>query len=409
MKHDNPFENALFQLKRANELGDFSEDFMKRLQHPERQVRVYIPLQKDDGSLEIAEGYRVQYNGARGPYKGGIRFHPNADMDEVRALALWMTIKCAVVDLPMGGGKGGVTIDPKKLSAGEVERLSRGWVRRMRGVIGPDIDVPAPDVNTNAQIMSWMAEEYAEMTGDTSGAVITGKPVESGGSEGRATATAQGGFYVFETLKNALELPKKCTVAIQGFGNAGRNAAKLWSEAGHAVVAVSDSKGGIYNPDGLDIESVMDVKDETGSVGQYDAEVVSNEELLELGCDLLIPAALENQITIENAEKIKADVILELANGPTTPAADDVLHERGITVVPDILANAGGVTVSTFEWKQNKTGEQWGEARVLRDLHGVMERAAEAVWEQAQTLGTDLRRGAFVLALRRVADAIDNG
>jgi glutamate dehydrogenase (NAD(P)+) len=403
----NAFDHALHQLERTKEHHSLSEDLLERLKNPNREVRINIPVKMDNGSLKIFEGYRVQHNNSRGPYKGGIRFHLDTDIHEVKALAFWMTLKTAVMDIPMGGGKGGVTVNPKELSKRELEELSRGWARGMAEVIGPDQDVPAPDVNTTPEIMSWMADEYGKITGDTSGAVITGKPLSDGGSEGRGSATAQGGFYVFEKLQEKLGLPEKCSVVIQGFGNAGQHAARLWEQAGHKVVAVSDSRAAILNEDGLDISKLIDHKNETSSVADFDgSKIITTKELFELECDVLIPAALENQLTEENAGSVKAKVILELANGPTTPGADDILFEKGIHVVPDILANAGGVTVSTFEWEQNKKGEHWSEEDVFVKLKEIMDREAENVFTSSQNLKTDMRRAAFVLAMERLEKAM---
>lgn len=406
----NPFENALNQINRANAVQSFSDEFIEHMKRPRREVRVSIPVRMDDGSLKFFEGYRVQHNNARGPHKGGIRYHQDTDIEEVKALALWMSLKCAVADIPMGGGKGGVTVRPKELSEGELERLSRGFIRQVADVIGPQIDVPAPDVNTNPKIMAWMADEYGKITGDTSGAVITGKPVDAGGSEGRGTATAQGGFYIFDALREKLGLPEKCRVVIQGFGNAGQIAAKLWSEAGHTIIAVSDSRGAIHNPSGLDFEAVAAHKKETRAVqGFAGATDISSDELLALECDLLIPAALENSIHKDNAGSIGAKVVFELANGPTTPEADDMLNEQGVAVVPDILANSGGVTTSVFEWQQNLAGERWSEADVFEKLKAKMESAATAVYDMSQTHDCDLRRAAFIVALERIEQATDLG
>ena len=402
-----PFQNALEQLKRATRLVNFPEDFLQRMSHPDRQIRISIPLTRDDGRLEVLEGYRVQFNNARGPYKGGIRYHQDTDIEEVKALAFWMTLKCAVASIPMGGGKGGVTVKPKTLSQGELERLSREWMRRMSDVVGPHKDVPAPDVNTTPQIMAWMADEFAKATGDKSGAVITGKPIEAGGSEGRGTATAQGGFYVFETLREKLGLPVSCTVVIQGFGNAGEHAAEIWSRAGHKIIATSDSKAAVVNLDGLDVAALYAHKKATGSVGGFaGAQTISSEEVLYVPCDLLIPAALENQIREDNAIRIQAKVVFELANGPTTPQADDHLFARGIPVVPDILANSGGVTVSTFEWEQNLKWEHWSEEEVFSKLKTMMEKETNGIFERATNLKTDLRRATFVIALERIQQAV---
>jgi glutamate dehydrogenase/leucine dehydrogenase len=405
---NNPFENALAQLKRATSLSTFDQNFLTQIKHPNRQVRVSIPVAMDDGSLNVYEGYRVQYNNARGPYKGGIRFHQDTDIEEVKALAFWMALKTAVVNIPMGGGKGGVTVNPKEMSEGEIERLSRGWMQRMAEIVGPQKDVPAPDVNTTPQIMAWMADEFGKITGDTSGAVITGKPLDAGGSEGRGTATAQGGFYVFEALREKIGLPETCSVAIQGFGNAGQFAAKIWAAAGHKIIAVSDSSGAIRHNDGLDVEALIAHKSSTRSVSDFaGAENFDSIDVLYESCDLLIPAALESQIRDDNADRIQAKAVLELANGPTTPEADDALLARGIPVVPDILANAGGVTASTFEWEQNLKGEHWTEEEVFARLKEIMTRESLTIIDRATELNTDLRRGAFVVALERLQAAMD--
>ena len=402
---NNPFQNAMAQLDKVASLKNFNPEFLARLRQPDRDMRITIPVKMDDGTLKIFEGYRVEFNNALGPYKGGIRYHQDTEINEVKALAFWMAIKCAVAGIPMGGGKGGITVDPKKLSKGELERLSRGWMKRMADIVGPKKDVPAPDVNTTPEIMAWMADEFAKITGDTTGAVITGKPLDKGGSEGRGTATAQGGFYVFESLKKGLGLPEKCTVAIQGFGNAGSYAAQIWAKAGHKVVAVSDSKLGIYNADGLDVEKAMAHKKTTGSLSGFPgATEISNEDLLEVACDLLIPAAFENQITEGNASKVQAKAILELANGPITPEADEILFKKGIQIVPDVLAHSGGVTVSYFEWDQNLKGEHWSEKEVFEKLQPMLDDSAKKIYENAKKYSTDLRRGAFLLALERIEE-----
>lgn len=403
----NPFENALSQLKRATDVRSFDQELIDRLTYPVREIRSHVALRRDDGSLQMVEVYRVQHNNWRGPFKGGIRWHQQTDIDEVKALAFWMTLKCAVANIPMGGGKGGATIDPKELSETEKERLARGWMQVMVDVVGPQKDVPAPDVNTTPQIMAWMADEFGKATGDKSGAVITGKPLEQGGSEGRGVATALGGFYVFEALKDRLNLPVSCRIAIQGFGNAGEHAAEFFSQAGHKIVAVSDSKGAIYSDAGLDVTTVAKHKKATGSVIEYvSAETV--DSVLEVPCDVLIPAALENVITDENVSRIKARVILELANGPTTPNADDILFAKQIVVIPDILANSGGVTVSSYEWEQNLKGEHWREEQVFDKLKRSIQREALAIFERSVNLETDLRRAAFIVALERLQQAQNN-
>ena len=397
----NPFENAINQIIRAAKLAEVDAEVLELLSHPMREVHVAIPVKMDDESLKIFEGYRVQHNNWRGPYKGGIRYHQDVDINEVRALATWMTFKTATVGIPMGGGKGGVTVDPKTLSEREKERLTRGWVQAMKGVIGPETDVPAPDVNTRPVEMKWIADEYGDP------AVVTGKPVEHGGSAGRGTATAQGGYYVFEALRDDLHMdPESTTVVIQGFGNAGRTFARICQRHEMKVVAVSDSRGGIYNEAGLDIAAVEAHKDATGSVKDFTgAKNMSNEDILEITCGLLVPSALENVITQDNAARINAKVILELANGPTTPEADDILFEKGTQVIPDILANAGGVTVSYFEWDQNMKGETWSEEDVDAKLKEIMTKAATDVWERKQKYETDMRRGAFALAFERLGES----
>lgn len=401
----NPFENALKQINRANEVRNFPQSFIEKMQKPDRQVLISMPITMDDGTQKIFEGYRVEHNNKRGPYKGGIRFHSDADMNEVNALALWMTLKCAVANIPMGGGKGGVKVDPKNLSQKEIENISRAWVRGMLPILGPEKDVPAPDVNTNGQIMSWMIDEYEKLTGEMSGATFTGKPVSNRGSEGREEATSLGGLYVFNALKENFHLDGELRVVVQGFGNVGSNAALLFEQDGHTVVALSDSKGAIMNEEGLSVKDVLEYKKQNGTVlGFPGSSEISQKELLELSCDVLIPSALENQITENNAKDIKARVVLELANGPTTPEADDILFAKGVFVVPDILANSGGVTVSTFEWEQNMKNEKWSKEEVYEKLSEKMKKEAEKVFDTAQKYETDLRRGAFILAMERLSE-----
>lgn len=397
------YQNVITELRRAAAVKSFSETLIEKLLKPEREVVVSIPVLMDDGSTKYFEGYRVQYNNARGPYKGGIRFHPSADLDEVRALAFLMTMKTAIAGLPMGGGKGGVVVDPKQLSKEELERLSRGFVTALHHVLGPDLDVPAPDVNTTPEIMSWMTDEYERITGDKSRATFTGKPLEYGGSAGRAAATGFGGYYVFAALARYLGIKPGATVAIQGLGNVGSYAARIFHKNGYRIVAVSDSKGGIYNPDGLDPEEVEAYKLTNGTLAEFpNAKPITGRELLELSVDVLIPAALEGQINNENAALVEAKVVLELANGPTTPEADDILQARAVTVIPDILANAGGVVVSTFEWEQNKKNENWSEEEVLTRLEKLLSEQAELIYDQAKELTVSLRTAAFVVALDRL-------
>jgi glutamate dehydrogenase/leucine dehydrogenase len=401
----NPFQNAMAQLDKVAKIKDFGNEYISRFRQPNRDIRISIPVKMDDGSLKIFEGYRVEYNDALGPYKGGIRYHHDTEINEVKALAFWMTIKCAVAGIPMGGGKGGITVDPKELSKGELERLSRGWVQGLSDILGPHKDVPAPDVNTTPEIMAWMSDEFEKITGDKTRATFTGKPIENGGSEGRGAATGLGGFYVFDSLREQIGLPVKCKVAIQGFGNVGSNAARIFTENGHTVIAVSDSKSAIVKEDGLNLEEVEAHKKTTGSLKDFPgAKNITNAELLELSCDLLVPAAFENVITSENADKIKATAIMELANGPINPEADEVLFKKNIAVIPDVLANSGGVTVSYFEWDQNLKNESWTEKEVNEKLLPMMDAAAQKIFDKAKENNTHLRMGAFILALERIKE-----
>lgn len=405
---NSPFQNALEQLEKAAKLQQFSASFLTQIRAPQREIKVSIPVTMDNGTTQVFEGYRVQYCNARGPYKGGIRYHQHTDIEEVKALAFWMALKTAVANIPMGGGKGGITVDPRTLSTIELEKLSRGWVKAFAPVLGPHQDVPAPDVNTTPQIMSWMVDEYEHVSGDKTKATFTGKPLNNGGSEGRNLATGMGGFYVFDALKVATKLPEKVTVVIQGMGNVGGNAGHIFSANGHTVIAISDSKGGIYNEAGLDIKAVEQYKKEHKSLqGFPNAQMITNQQLLELKTDILIPAALENQITEKNAEAIKAKLVLELANGPTTPEADEILFKKGIHVVPDILANSGGVIVSTFEWEQNLKNEHWSEDKVNKKLHTILTNESKNIWAKAENLKTDLRRAAFIVALERLEKAME--
>lgn len=403
----NVFDNALAQLARANAVKKFPESFIKKMSSPNREVRISIPVVMDDGRTEVFEGYRVEHNNARGPYKGGIRFHPDTDISEVKALAFWMALKCAVANIPMGGGKGGITVDPKTLSKVELEKLSRGWARGMADVLGPQKDVPAPDVNTTPEIMEWMNDEFMKVSGEKTLATFTGKPISAGGSEGRGPATGLGGFYVFDVLRAKYNLPESCVIAIQGFGNVGGNAAEIFAHHGHKIIAVSDSKSAIVKEDGLDIEALNIYKKENKTLeGFPGSKTITNGELLELDCDVLIPAALENQITKDNANNIKAKMIFELANGPLTSDADEILFQKSIPVVPDILANSGGVTVSTFEWEQNLKGEHWAEADVFAKLKEILDRESLVIYDKSKELNTDLRRTAFIVALERLEEAM---
>lgn len=403
---NNPFETAMEQLDRAARIIDLDSNIHKILQHPDRVVTVSIPVKMDDGSFRVFTGYRSQYNNALGPYKGGIRYHQGVTLDEMKALSFWMTIKCATVNIPLGGGKGGVVVNPKELSEREIKRLSRGYIQKIWRNIGSDKDIPAPDVYTTPQIMAWMRDEYEKLVGHSDPGVITGKPIEEGGSEGRSYATAQGGVHCTIELAKKLGLtPSSATVAIQGFGNAGSFMANILSGLGYKIVAVSDSRGAIVSESGLDIEAVEAFKKETGSVTNFfDTKQISNEELLELNVDILVPAALEHVITKENAPRVQAKAIVELANGPTTPEADEVLKEKGVIVVPDVLANAGGVTVSCFEWQQNVKGAHWSEEEVLQKLEKIMVDAFDDVWETKEKYDVNMRTAAFVRAVERIAE-----
>ena len=404
-------ESGLKQLQKAADLMGLDSSVLARLQIPSREFQFSIPVKMDDGSINVYQGYRVQYDNSRGPNKGGIRFHPDVNIHEVRALSFWMAFKCSVVGIPLGGGKGGVIVNPKELSEGELERLSRGYMRKVASFIGPTRDVPAPDVYTNPQIMAWMMDEYETITREHAPGVITGKPLPVGGSEGRGYSTAQGGVYCTLQLAEKLGLNKDggegATVAIQGFGNAGAYMAKILTGHGYKIVAVSDSRGAIYNADGLDVEAVEKHKMETKSVAGFaGTEEITNESILELEVDILVPAALENVITKENAGNVKAKAVVELANGPTTPEADEILHGNGVVVVPDILANAGGVTVSYFEQVQNAYNYYWSEEEVLGKLEPIMVDAFNAVWAAKEEHSSDMRTGAYVVAAGRIQDAM---
>ncbi len=405
----NPFEIAQRQLDEAAALLKLDPAVHELLRWPIRELHVTLPVKMDDGSTKIFHGFRVQYNDARGPTKGGIRYHPQETIDTVRALAAWMTWKCAVVDIPLGGGKGGIICNPKEMSPGELERLSRAYIRQIGRIIGLEMDVPAPDVYTTPQIMAWMMDEFSFLRGYNEFGVITGKPLALGGSAGRGDATARGGIYCLREAGKALGINlKNATTAIQGYGNAGSFAHKLGVELlGLEVVAVSDSKGGIYNPAGLDYEQVMKHKEKTGSVvGFPGAKAISNEELLELDVAILVPSALESVITEANAGRIKARFSVELANGPTTPEADAILYKNGVYVIPDFLCNAGGVTVSYFEMVQNAYDYYWEESMVHERLDKKMTAAFHAVHKTAQEHKVHNRLAAYLVAVSRVAEAV---
>lgn len=412
------FESAKQRLKQLGELSGISEHVIEGLLRPKQTLCASIAVLMDDGSTEYFDAFRCHYSAHLGPCKGGIRYHPGVTQDEVQALALWMTIKCSVVGLPYGGGKGGVTVDPKKLSRMELERLSRGYMRAMADFVGPDKDIPAPDVYTNARIMGWMRDEFEVIKRQKQPAVITGKPVNMGGSLGRDEATGRGAFLVTEFLRHKEgRAAEDMSVAIQGFGNAGYHMGKLLQEAGYKIVAISDSKGAIYEPEGLDIESVKRSKDEhnllrsmycDGSVCETkDHQVISHEEMLALDVDLLVPAALENAITKENVKHIRARWITEVANGPISPEADIVLHKNGVVVVPDVLANAGGVIVSYFEWVQNRAGFPWTLEEVRERLQQKLKAAFEEMWQYQHTnKESSLRQAAYAMALKRIEEVI---
>jgi glutamate dehydrogenase (NAD(P)+) len=403
----NAWDVAQRQFDLAAERLDLSPGLRKVLREPKRELTVHFPVKMDDGSVEVFTGYRVQHNLSRGPAKGGIRYHQDVTLDEVKALAMWMTWKCAVVGIPFGGGKGGVIVDPKKLSLREVEGLTRRFATEISILIGPEKDIPAPDVNTNSQTMAWIMDTYSMHVGYTSPAVVTGKPISIGGSEGRHEATAQGAVYTLIDAARHLgmEIPR-CRVAVQGFGNAGAIAAQLLAAQGCKIVAVSDSTGAIYRPEGFDPSAILSWKQEHHSVtGFPGTKDISNAELLELDCDILIPAALENQITARNAGRIQARLIGEAANGPTTPEADEILYKNGKFVIPDILCNAGGVTVSYFEWVQDLERDFWNIDQVNEKLRRIMTRAFASTLEMSLKEKVNMRTAAYLLAVQRVADA----
>lgn len=418
-ENDHLFQDAIGRLDRALKHADIDPEAVERLKFPKQVLQVSIPVRMDDGSLRIFTGYRVRHDDTLGPTKGGIRYHPDVHLSEVKALAFWMTCKCAVAGLPYGGGKGGVIVDPKELSRMELERLTRAFVAQIADFIGPETDVPAPDVYTNAMIMGWMMDEYSKIHRFRTPAVITGKPIPLGGSLGRDEATGRGAYLCVKELEHRRGwTPSDIRVAVQGFGNAGQHVARLLQADGYRIVAVSDSRGGIFNPEGFDIPSLMQGKHETrqlraiycsGSVCEIvEASSISNAELLELDVDLLIPAALENQITKENADRIQAPVIVEVANGPITGEADEVLNRKGTLVVPDILANAGGVTVSYFEWVQNRTGYAWTLDEVRTRLREIMSRQFGVVYDLMEEKRLDMRTAAYCVALNRLGGAISS-
>ncbi|MCK5084943.1 MAG: Glu/Leu/Phe/Val dehydrogenase [Candidatus Pacebacteria bacterium] len=416
----NPFTNATKQLENAAELLNLNKDVLEILKNPKRVLEVSIPVEMDSGEVKVFKGYRSQYNDALGPFKGGIRFHPKVNLSEVKALSAWMTWKCAVAGLPLGGGKGGVIVDTKKLSGQEIEKLSRGYIQALKDFIGPEKDIPAPDVYTNPQIMAWMMDEFSKIKGYNVPGVVTGKPLEVGGTKGRKFSTSQGGIYVFQKAIQKLKMnPKTTTIAIQGFGNVGYFMAEILYALGYNVVAVSDSTGGIVLKNGknnskntrirsgcLSIKELLKYKKNTGSVvGFPETRSITNEQLLSLDVDVLIPAAMENAITKENASKVKAKLIIELANGPVTPEADKKLDKKGIVVVPDILANAGGVIVSYFEWVQNLQNYYWEEEENISKLKKIIKKSFDEIWRKKESLDINMRLAAYAVAVERVARA----
>lgn len=393
-------------IKEALDRLGYPQQVYELLKEPIRMLTVRIPVRMDDGSVQVFTGYRAQHNDAVGPTKGGVRFHPALTEDEVKALAIWMSLKAGIVDLPYGGGKGGIICDPRKLSFRELERLSRGYVRAISQIVGPSKDIPAPDVYTNSQIMAWMMDEYSQIREFDSPGFITGKPLVLGGSHGRETATAKGVTICIQEAAKKVGIDLKGSrVVIQGFGNAGGYLAKFMYDKGAKVIGISDAYGALYNPDGLDIDYLLDRRDSFGTVTNLFKDTITNKELLELECDILVPAAIENQITKENAHNIKAKVVVEAANGPTTLEATEILSERGILIVPDVLASAGGVTVSYFEWVQNNTGYYWSEEEVNQRLEETMVKAFSNVYQTARTRQVNMRLAAYMVGVRKMAEA----
>ncbi len=405
----NPFQSAKEQLQAASDIAKLDPKKVEQLKSPDRYVEVSIPVGMDDGTQKIFTGFRSQHNNARGPYKGGIRYHQDVNLDEVRALSFWMSFKNAVVNVPFGGGKGGIIVNPKELSKAELEKLSRGYMQKLYRIFGPEVDVPAPDVNTDGQIMTWMREEYEKLTGSSAPAVITGKPIENGGSEGRTEATGFGGAYVLKEAISAGLIPgeEERTMAIQGFGNVATYLAEAVAEMGIKIVALSDSKGGVLSENGIDVKAAEAHKKQTGALaGLAGTTDISNEDLLELSVSILVPAALENVLSIGNASRVKAKLILEMANGPTTPEADNVFAKNQIVVIPDILANSGGVAVSYFEWYQNMHNEKWSKEDVLKKLQELMVEAFKEVTDVQKQYGSTMRTAAYVLGAKRIIEAM---
>ncbi|MBT1158979.1 Glu/Leu/Phe/Val dehydrogenase [Aminobacter anthyllidis] len=404
-------DHALVRLDEAAKHLNVDADVIEKLKFARETTKARLMIRMDDGSRKSFLAWRCRYDDTRGPTKGGIRFHPESTADEVEMLAFWMTFKCAVMNLPYGGGKGAVQVDPRKLSKAELERLSRAYIQAFARIIGPDRDIPAPDVYTNSMIMGWMADEYAQIVGQASPGVITGKPLALGGSLGRGDATARGGFYLVRHLAEELGLKGSLRIAVQGFGNAGQHIARLLASDGHKIVAVSDSEGAVRAAGGLDLDRLFVAKDAGRSVvttaGQGGHELLDGAALVGVDCDILVPSALENMIRIDNADLVKARIVLELANGPVTAEADAILEKKGVVVLPDILANAGGVTVSYFEWVQNRQGYYWPIEEIHERLRTIMEREGRAIWDVAKAKDVSVRTAAYVHALARLAEAIE--
>ena len=411
MREDTPLDQALIRLDEAERHLNVDPDVIEKLKYPRETTKVRLMIRMDDGSRKSFLAWRCRYDDTRGPTKGGIRFHPSSTIDEVETLAFWMTVKCAVMNLPYGGGKGAVQVDPRQLSKAELERLSRAYMQAFARIVGPDRDIPAPDVYTNAMIMGWMADEYAQIVGQAEPAMITGKPLALGGSLGRSDATARGGYYLVRHLAADLGLPARMRVAIQGFGNAGQHMARLLTADGHSIVAVSDSAGAVRAAQGLDVASLLAAKAEgrpvASTTGVDGHMALAADALIGTECDLLVPAALENMIRADNAATVKAKLVLELANGPVTPDADAILARQNVVVLPDILANAGGVTVSYFEWVQNRQGYYWPAEEIHDRLRTMMQREGRAIWDVAREKSITVRTAAYVHALRRLAEAIE--
>jgi glutamate dehydrogenase (NAD(P)+) len=403
----NPYEVAVAQFDQAAELLHLDEDLREVLRKPKRELSVNFPVRLDNGKVKMFSGYRVQHNINRGPAKGGIRYSPDVSLDEVRALAMWMTWKCAIVGIPFGGAKGGVIVDPRQLSISELERLTRRYATEISILIGPDSDIPAPDMNTNPQVMAWIMDTYSMHAGYSIPAVVTGKPISIGGSEGRMEATARGVLIITQEAArdNGITL-EGAKVVVQGFGNVGSISARLFHEVGAKVIGLSDMYGAVYNSNGIDVTRALRYSQEHGRLTNLpETEPISNAELLELPCDILVPAATEGQLTRRNAARVQARMIVEAANGPTTPEADEIFNERRIPVIPDILANAGGVTVSYFEWVQDLQRFFWAEQQINTELQHIMQRSYRAAYQKAQDLNVSMRMGAYLLAVTRVAEA----